>query len=231
MTFKETLRAGELIVGCFVKTPSAVIFETLSMTNLDCLCLDAEHAPFDRGTMDACVFAARAMGKAILVRVAANAPEHILSALDLGATGVVVPHVRRGYAGTPRAAGYGSRTMATHLARSAAETVVVAQIEDIEAIDAVNEIAQVPGIDALFVGRADLTVAYGADSSDDPRVIAAVDSVCEAGRRHGRTIGMFLARPSDVPEWRGKGASLFLLGSDHGFMTAGAAEMLKAARG
>ena len=249
MNFKDTLRAGELIVGCFVKTPAPVVFEALSLTALDCLCLDGEHSPFDRSSMDGCVFAARASGKPILVRVQANQPEHILNALDLGATGVVVPHVRsvaearaavraahygpggRGFAGTPRAAGHGTRTMADHLARSAAETVVVAQSEDVEAIDCVDEIAQVEGIDALFVGRADLTVAYGASSPDDPRVIAAVDKACDAGRRHGRVVGMFLPRPADVPKWREKGASLFLLGSDVGFMMAGAADMLREAKG
>lgn len=249
MTFKDRLRAGELIVGCFVKTPAPVVFEALCLTALDCLYLDAEHAPFDRGSMDGCVFAARASGKPILVRVPANRPEHILGALDLGATGVVAPHVRdaaearaaaraahygpggRGFAGSPRAAVYGTRAMAEHLARSAAETVVVAQIEDAEAIDRVDEIAQVDGIDALFVGRADLTVAYGAASPDDPRVIAAVDKVCEAGRRHGRVVGMFLPRPADVPQWREKGASLFLLGSDVAFMMAGAADMLRQAKG
>jgi 2-keto-3-deoxy-L-rhamnonate aldolase RhmA len=104
---------------------------------------------------------------------------------------------------------------------------VIVQIEDPEAIDAIDDIAQVPGIDALFVGRVDLTVAYGADSQDDPRVLDAVEAVCEAGRRHARPVGMFLSRAEDVAKWRGKGANLFLLGSDHGFLLAGAAELLR----
>ena len=121
--------------------------------------------------------------------------------------------------------------MADHLADSAARTVVVAQIEDVEALDCLDAICAVPGIDALFVGRVDLTVAMGASSQDDPRVIAAVDAICAAGRRHGRTVGMFLARPADAVLWRGKGASFFLLGSDHAFMFSGAAETLRQARG
>ena len=243
--FKQRLAAGKLLVGSFVKTPSPIIVEILALTGLDCLCLDAEHAPFDRGTLDLGILAARAAGKDVLVRIPSASPEYCLNALDCGATGVVVPHVRsadearaivqscrygaggRGYAGSSRAAGYTTLPMAAHLAASAARSIVILQIEDPEAIDAIDEIAQVPGVDALFVGRVDLTVAYGADSQDDVRVVAAVAAVCDAGRRHGRPVGMFLARPEDVPSWHAKGANLFLLGSDHGFLLAGAAELLR----
>ena len=248
MSLKQRLAAGERIVGTFVKTPSPIIVEVLGLTGLDCLCLDAEHAPFDRIAIDGCALAARAAAMPLLVRVPTASPEHILNALDCGATGVVAPHIRsaaeaeafakacrygrggRGYAGSSRAAGYTTRGMAQHLAASAAETVAIAQIEDPEAIDAIDAIAQVEGIDALFVGRVDLTVAYGAASQDDPRVIAAVEKVCEVGRRHGRPVGMFLARIEDVPLWAEKGASLFLLGSDHSFLLAGAADLIARTR-
>lgn len=243
-TLRQRLAARETIVGTFVKTPSPIIVEVLALTELACLCLDAEHAPFDRAAIDGCAMAARAGGIELLVRIPATAPEHVLNALDCSATGIVAPHVRsagearalakmarygaggRGYAGSSRAAGYTTRTMAANLAAAAERTVVIAQIEDPEAIDEIDDIAQVEGIDALFVGRADLTVAYGTTDQDDPRVVAAVEAVCAAGRRHGRPIGMFLARESDVPLWVEKGASLFLLGSDHGFILGGAARLL-----
>lgn len=248
MTLKARLAAGERIVGTFVKTPSPIIVEVLALTELDCLCLDAEHAPFDRLAIDACVLAARAGGKDVLVRVPSTQPEHVLNALDCGATGVVAPHVRsvaeaealvrmahygasgRGYAGSSRAANYTTRSMADHLTASGASTVVIAQIEDPEAVEAIEAIAQVEGIDALFVGRADLTVAYGTTDQDDPRVVAAVERICAAGKAAGRPVGMFLARPSDIPQWAAKGASLFLLGSDHGFLLAGAKALVETGR-
>lgn len=248
MTLKERLSAGEPVIGSFVKTPSPIIVEVLAMTDLDCLCLDAEHAPFDRLAIDACAMAARAAGKDLLVRVPAVTSEHVLNALDCGATGIVAPHIRsaaeaealvrmahygaggRGYAGSSRAAGYTTRPMAAHLQGSAKRTVVIAQIEDPEAVEALDEIAAVDGIDALFVGRVDLTVAYGATDQDDPRVIDAVERVCAAGRRHNRAVGMFLARPGDIPLWRQKGASMFLLGSDHSFLLAGAAALVAHAK-
>ena len=243
-TLKERLAAGELLVGTFVKTPSTIVVEVLGLTGLDCVCLDAEHAPFDRGSLDSCISAARASGMEVLVRVPSGAPEHLLNALDCGATGVLVPHVRsaaeaeglvkaahyghggRGYAGSSRAAGYTTLPMARHKAASAARTVVIAQIEDPEAVEEVEAIAEVSGLDALFVGRVDLTVAYGAETPDDPRVVAAVERVCAAGLAAGKPVGMFLARVDDVAYWRGRGASLFLLGSDHGFLLAGANELV-----
>jgi 2-keto-3-deoxy-L-rhamnonate aldolase RhmA len=175
----------------------------------------------------------------VLVRTPSAAPEHILQALDSGAAGVVVPHLRsvaeaeaavratryvrggRGYAGTTRAAGFGTRGMAAN--RSAGENVVlIGQIEDVEAIDAIEAIAAVEGVDALFIGRADLTVSFGVESPDDPLVVDAVERVCQAGKAAGRTIGMFLARPGDAQQWLAKGASLFLLQSDHDFLRSGA---------
>lgn len=243
-TLKARLAAGDLLIGSFVKTPSAIVTEVLSLSALDCLCLDAEHSPFDRLALDQCIMAARAQGKPVFVRVPSAAPDQILNALDCGATGVVIPHVRsasearaivaashygaggRGYAGSSRGAGYTTRSMSDHLTASAKNTVVIIQIEDPEAIEAIDDIAAVEGVDALFIGRVDLTVAFGASSQDDPRVIAAVEAVCAAGRRHGRATGMFLTRPSDVQHWQSKGATLFLLGSDHAFMLEGAARLL-----
>ena len=244
-TLKARLAAGNLVVGTFVKTPSPIVVEVLGMTALDCLCLDAEHAPFDRGSLDGCIHAARAAGMEVLVRVPTGAPEHILQVLDCGATGVVVPHVRsvaeaeavvkaarygergRGYAGSSRAAGYTTLPMAAHRKNSAERTVIVAQIEDPEAVENVEAIAAVAGLDALFVGRVDLTVAYGAESQDDPRVVSAVERVCAAARNAGKPAGMFLARVEDAAYWRDRGASLFLLGSDHTFLLAGAADLVR----
>lgn len=237
--FKARIASGGATIGTWVKTPHPMIVEVLALTPLDCLVLDAEHAPFDRGSLDLCIAAARAGGMPVLVRPPTAAPEHILQALDSGATGIIAPHVRsaaeaealvrachhgrggRGYAGTPRAAGFGTLGMAGTLA-AGRDVTVIAQIEDVEAVDAIVAIAAVPGVDALFIGRADLTVAYGVPSPDDPVVVAAIDAVVAAGTAAGRALGLFLARPDDAAAWQAKGVGLFLLASDHDFMRAGA---------
>ena len=71
----------------------------------------------------------------------------------------------------------------------------------------------------------DLTVALGASSPDAPEVVAAVDHVIEAGQKSGIAVGMFVPRNADVASWRAKGATLFLQGSDHSFLRAGAAAL------
>ena len=246
MMLKDRIAAGETLLGTFLKTPSPILVEVLATCGLDLLCLDAEHAPFDRSDIDACIMAARAGGLPVLVRTPTAAPEHILNALDCGADGVLLPHIRsaaeaaavaaaaaygpggRGYAGSSRAARYGLAPMGEHRAASAARTVVVAQIEDVEALDEIDAIAATPGIDALFVGRIDLTVALDAASPDAPEVIAAVDRIITAGRAAGRPVGMFVPRNEDVARWRDKGATLFLQGSDHAFLRSGAAALRQA---
>ena len=120
--------------------------------------------------------------------------------------------------------------MAKHRA-TARDVVVIAQIEDVEGVEAIDEIAAVEGVDALFIGRADLTISYAADTPDDAVVVAAVDRICAAGQAAGRTVGMFLGRVGDVPEWREKGTSLFVLQSDQDFLLKGAAGLAEAIRG
>lgn len=243
---KARLAAGEVLLGTFLKTPAPILVEVLATCGLDLLCLDAEHAPFDRAAIDACLLAARACGLPTIVRTPTAAPEHILNALDCGADGVLLPHVRsaaeaaeavaaatyrpggRGYAGSSRAARYGLAAMAEHRAAAAGRTTVIAQIEDIEALSELDAIAAVPGLDALFVGRIDLTVALDAASPDAPEVIEAVDRVIAAGRAAGVPVGMFVPRNEDVAGWRAKGATLFLQGSDHSFLRAGAAALRQA---
>jgi staphyloferrin B biosynthesis citrate synthase len=247
MNFKERLAKGDYVLGTFLKTPHAHLMEVLATTGLDCICLDGEHAPFDRRDLDMCILAGRANDFPVLVRIDHASDHQILNALDCGADGVVIPHVKtaeqaralakachygpggRGYAGSSRSAGYGLSAMVAHQQASAARTTVIVQIEDVEALTEIDAIAAVDGIDALFVGRIDLTVALGCSDPDDPKVIAAVDQIVTACVNAGRAVGMFLPRPSDVAHWREKGVTFFLLGSDHSFMRAGVAAMRVAA--
>ena len=243
MGFKQDLQSGKPLLGTFLKTPHPHVVEVLATGGLDCLCIDAEHAPFDRQAIDLCLMAARAGGMPALVRPASGAAHELLNALDCGADGILVPHIRspeeavslarqahygaggRGYAGSSRAAAYGLTSIPDHLAASVARTTVIAQIEDSEALEQIDAIAAVEGIDALFVGRIDLTISLGCSSPDDPRVVAAVDLIVAACKRANRASGMFLARASDVGQWRAKGSSLFLLSSDHSFIRSGARSM------
>jgi len=229
-----------------VKTPHHSVVELLGLTTLDCVCLDAEHAPFDRNALDTSILAARAADLPSLVRVPRADPADILNALDLGATGVVIPHVAsavtaravaeagrygaggRGYAGSTRAARYTTHSLAENLARAHAEVTLIAQIEDADALSVIDDIAAVDAIDALFIGRMDLTVSLGADSPNEPVVLDAVARICEAARRAGRSVGMYTTTTEEARRWFDGGASLFLLGSDQQWILQGAGELRKA---
>lgn len=246
--FRSRLLEKELLVGTFVKTPSMMVAEVLAQTSLDVMCIDAEHSPFDRSDIDLSLKAYRAADKPALVRVQSMAPEHILNALDCGATGIVVPHVDsaekakavakasrygdggRGYAGSTRAAGYGGNSVAKNLAQNAEETTVIAQIEDLAALDCIDEIAAVEGIDCLFLGMMDLTVALGEESAKAEAVVAAAERVCKAAVAADRRLGIFVPDAADIPYWQDRGVSLFLMASDHAFIKQGAARLVAAAK-
>lgn len=178
------------------------------------------------------------------MRVANSEASTILSSLDCGATGILVPHVataakarevaasaryrggRRGYAGSVRAAGFGAKSMWTFIDESDALTTVIAQIEDPEALDEIEAIAAVDGIDGLFIGRGDLTAAFGAPSSDAPQIREAVERIARAAADAGKPIAVFIGNNSEAPWLRDFGASMFVVGSDQSFLRRGAATAL-----
>jgi len=243
MNLKQTLATKEPLLGTFIKTPHFHNTEVLAHTNLDVLCLDAEHAPFDRSDLDTCVLAAKSQQKPVIIRVPDSENATILNALDLGADGVVIPHVLnaeharrivqkcfygpdgRGYAGSTRFAGYTTNKLPDNLAANTKETCVIAQIEDLEAVDDIDAICQVDGIDCIFIGRMDLTVALQQTDASHPDVLAAVNKVVAATQKHNKNCGMFVGNLNELPLWIKAGVSLFLLGSDHGFMLSGAAQL------
>ena len=240
---RRKLASGDRLIGTWIKTPSPIVVEVLADTELDLVILDAEHAPFGRFELDACVFAAKASGMDVLVRVPNAEPHHILQALDTGATGVLVPHVRtaeeavkvsrsarfgpggRGYAGSTRAAGYGTKPMEEHKAESDSRTVVVVQLEDAEAVAHAGEIAAIEGIDGIFIGTVDLSVSLGASGPDAPAVLEAVDEIARAACEEGCPIGVFANRAEQVSHFAEIGVTLFLMQSDHAFLRSGAAAL------
>lgn len=248
-TFKSRMRSGEILSGTFMKTPSFQLIEILAMSGMDFIAIDAEHAPFDRGTVDSCLGMARALDFPALVRIPDGSPAQILTMLDSGATGLVVPHVNtadkardiaraarfgnggRGFAGSTRWAGYATRPMTDVLRQSETETVVLAQIEEPEAVDAIDEIAAVDGIDGLFVGPADLAVCYGLTDPAAPEVRLAIKRVGEAAKKHGKCLVTFAPNTSWVSELKDLGVTMFFIGSEQGFMLAGAKAMADGVKG
>ena len=241
--FKQRLADKQPLLGTFIKTPHHHNTEVLSQLGFDTLCLDAEHAPFDRGDLDTCTLAAKANQQHVLVRIPNDHHDTILNTLDLGADGIVIPHVKnaqqlesivkqcyyghngRGYAGSTRMAGYTTNNIQQNLAHNANNTAVIAQIEDIDALGQLDAICQVKGVDCLFIGRMDLTVALGETNPNAPKVLETVNRIVEVANKHNLATGMFIANLDELDHWLKQRVSLFLLGSDHSFMLAGANQL------
>jgi 2-keto-3-deoxy-L-rhamnonate aldolase RhmA len=238
--FKQALANKRALLGTFVKTPHYHNTELLSKLGFATLCLAAEHAPFDRRDLDGCILAAKANHQHVLVRLPNDSHDSILNALDLGADGLVIPHIKtaaqlskvvkncyyghngRGYAGSTRMAGYTTRNINQNIEHNRLNTTIIAQIEDLDALDQLAEICQVDGLDCLFIGRMDLTVALGETDPSSPKVIETIEKIVEVARQYNVSVGMFIADLNELTGWLQKQISLFLLGSDHSFMIAGA---------
>ena len=222
-------------VGTFVKTTSPHVIEILGGSGLDFAVLDAEHAPYDRAALDLAILAGRAAGLPLFVRVAERSAAALLSVLDMGAAGVLVPHVDteqdardvvahcrfvggdRGYSSSPRAAGYGALGMKQAIAHGD-RNVVVCQIESVAAVENAARIAAVPGVGALFVGRADLALSMGLDNAQAPRVLEATEGVIRASLAAGTPVGMFVGSQAEREKYRALGVSWFVHGSDQSLL-------------
>ncbi len=244
--FRARFRAGEHLLGTFIKSPGIHSVEIIGSVGFDFVVLDGEHAPLDRAAIDLGLCAARAAGVAGFVRVSSAAPTEILTALDCGAVGVLVPHVfsvekareavaasryrggARGFSSGGRAGDYGARGLWEHVDAQDRQTTVIAMIEDPQALDQLDAIAAVEGLDGFFIGRADLTLALGAESPGAPQIMEIVRSVAKAGRAAGKCVCVMAASADEARSFQEMGVSAFIVDSDQTFMRRAATIALKA---
>lgn len=232
-SFRQRLLAGDRLVGTFLKTPTSHGTEIVAGVGYDFVVIDQEHAPFDRTSTDIALMAARGCNIPALVRV--SGPDTILSVLDCGATGMLIPHVAsaayarevaamcryrgcRGFATSTRAGGYTAVPMWQHIRASDDAVTVIAQIEDPEALDEIDAIAAVEGIDSLFIGRGDLTAAFGNETPNPPAVRQAVEKIAAAARRANKPVSVYVGGRPDAEWLKGHGATTFIFNSDQGFL-------------
>jgi len=240
----EALSDGDVVVGAWTLSFSPRVAEVLSRTGVDWIGIDAEHAPVGRERTEELVRAIEADATPVvrLPSVETAAAGAAKSALDSGAKGVIVPGVEsatdaeravraarfppegdRGVAGTTRANRYGE-AFSEYVAAANGETLVVVQIESPKAIERVDEILAVDGIDVAFVGENDLSSAYGYPGEKDrPEVREAREAVLEAARENGVYPGIAARTPENLTERAARGWRFFLLGADLSIVREGIA--------
>jgi 2-keto-3-deoxy-L-rhamnonate aldolase RhmA len=244
----ERLRSGQPVIGSWMQIPHPMVAETLAQTGVDFLLVDGEHAPIPPHMLLQVLPGVDRFGMPIIYRVPWNRPEYIKAALDIGATGVMVPMVNsaaearqavaaaryppsgtRGI-GAWRASNYYQNDSA-YRATANENALVVVQIETIEALHAVDEIAATPGVDVMFVGTGDLALSMGKNPGAlDADLLEACRLVALAARDSGIVAGIVTGRPDDLPIFRQMGFRFFTHGVDVGYILEGGRRVSEAMR-
>jgi len=194
---KEKLKAGEPVFGVSVMIPSPQIVEMVAAAGFDWVLLDCEHGTLTLESVELMAMAAEASGITAIARPVSRSAEHILQVLDRGVMGVQVPHVntaadarevlaavkyhpvgKRGLAAGTRSAVYDSiGTLADYVKAANESTLIAIQLEDKEAIDNIDELLKVEGIDVFFIGPSDLSQSMGHPGNPKaPPVAEAIES-------------------------------------------------------
>ncbi len=208
---KRLLAEGKPALGCSVMIPSPQAVELVAGVGFDWVLIDMEHGTIGLESAELMVMAAEARGITPIVRPPTNARRAISAAMDRGAQGVQVPHVNtaedardavnavrfgpgdnRGLAAGTRAGDYGlGLPVGDYIARTATESLVCVQIEHAAALDHVDEMLGVEGVDVFFIGPSDLSQSMGHPGDPKaPAVTAAIDEVLEKIVAAGKTPGM-----------------------------------------
>lgn len=244
---KARLGADEPSIGSLVTVPSPDVAEVLAQVGFDYLWIDTEHAPMDLVQAQTLI---QAVGGRCpcLVRVPSAAEVWIKKVLDIGCSGIIVPQVRSASEaqqivawclyppdgersiGITRAHGYGM-TFREYVGRVNEELVIVIQVEHRGAVDEIDAIAAVRGVDAVMVGPFDLSGSLGVlGDTDHPRVNEAVDRVRRSCQAAGVPVGIFAEDVGRAKQYLEEGFSLIALGMDVLFLWRSAQAALDGAR-
>jgi 4-hydroxy-2-oxoheptanedioate aldolase len=245
---RARLAAGRATLGTFVGAASPVTAEACAAAGVDWLVLDLEHGSGGEEQVRQVVPAAGAYGVATVVRVESAARIRIGRVLDLGAAGVMLPRLDTAaeVAEAVRHLRYpphGDRGVATYnracrfaldpgaLARAGGEVVGVVQIESASAVEQVEQIAALDGVDVLFVGPQDLSFNLGVPFAlDSPAYLDAVDRVRAAAERHGKACGLLVGDGAAAARRLAEGWRFVAIGSDATLLAATVTAELARAR-
>lgn len=226
---KSTIENKQHAIGTFLGVANPSIVEILGYTGLDFIVIDTEHGPYDTMPMSDLIRAAESKGLSPIVRVADLTHKEIQRALDNGAEGIIIPCLRdvdsfrkavdltkfaplgnRGFI-KGRGSGFGnepwaSGTLTEYMQNSNEKVLLLPQCETKEALDNIEEIVQIEGIDGIFIGPFDLSISMGIPGQfDAPEFKEAVDRILSACRQAGKLCMMFTGSVEDARAYIDKG--------------------------
>lgn len=245
---KHILRDGGTVLSSSVRLPEPGLVEILGYAGFDFVLIDGEHGSMGWADMERMVLAAFAAETVPVVRVWKNEPELVMRALDLGAQGILIPHCRtvddarrlraaglyapegnRGI-GPARGRRWGTVPADEYYATINREVLLLAMIEDPEAVKDIDAIAAV-GLDVLWVGTGDLAAAYGVPGQlDHPKVREAAERVLAAGKKANVAVGFPAQSAEDAIERRRQGYRAIGYGGAESYVMTHARQYLSAMR-
>jgi 4-hydroxy-2-oxoheptanedioate aldolase len=247
-SLRSRVLAGETLFGTFIFSASPLIVEVAARSGFDWLLIDLEHGTARESDLLSLLMAAGAHVPT-LVRVESGERIRVGRALDLGADGIMVPQVHgveqarrvarwmryqpggeRGVALFTRGLEYG-RLGHDGVASRHLDLLGVVQIESRGALDEVEAIAEVDGVDVLFMGPTDLSHALGIPGRlDDPAFGAALTRIGRAARQAGKAAGALVASPEDVGRYTVEGFTMLGISSEASILSRALHSTLDSAR-
>lgn len=244
----DRIRRREPCIGTWLSIGSPVIAELAAASGFDWLLFDLEHGAHSDAVLLGNLQAIKGTPALPIVRVGAPHPDLILRALDWGSAGIMVPHVesaaeaagclqaihypprgRRGISRSARVYEYGLRPMPAP--PDLPSPVLFAQIETLQGVQQVDEIAAVDGVDVLFVGPADLAFDLSVRrNGHTPAYEDCLARVAAAARAHGKQAGILVRTMSDIPALRDRGFTHFAVESDLGIIRNRYTQLLEGTR-
>ncbi|MGH3906058.1 MAG: HpcH/HpaI aldolase family protein [Pseudonocardiaceae bacterium] len=247
-TLKLRLLDRQPCRGLWLSLPNVATVRLLARMPFDWLVVDAEHGPMGAETMTQMVAAIADAGRAPIVRVAQGNVENIKRALDAGAWGIIAPMVNSAAQAEAVVAAakfpplgqrsFGSAwagltlgmSMAEYRREANSQILVLPQIESKEALDHLDAIVRVRGIDGVFVGPVDLAISLGVEPDLDnphPLVRKALDDIVRAAGTQGLPAGIYCSSASAAAEWIRQGFLLVNVVSDVGALLQGVRTQLE----
>jgi len=225
---KNELAAGKVAIGVAIGVPWVEAVEIAGYAGYDFILIDTEHGAIDASDAQRLVLAAQGVNVAPIWRVGGTSRGEIKKALDWGATGILVPEIRTadeaalaveaaqyppaGRRGVDphRPIRYGLDDIKAYMQRANDEILICLMIELREAVENIEEIVQVEGIDVLNIGPCDLSTSLGIPFEvDHPKMLAAIDRVLEAALPRNLVVGLSGETPEHIRKWTARGMTFF----------------------
>jgi len=238
-SFKRRLLAGERLIGCWCSLANPITTEVLGVAGFDWILLDGEHSPNDVISFIPQLMALKDSVSAPIVRPSWNNPVELKRLLDGGFYNFLIPFIEsadeakravaatryppqgfRGVSVSQRSNKFGS--VKDYFTGINDQICVMVQIESRKGVEAVAEIAQIDGIDGIFVGPSDLAAGFGhLGNANHPEVQAAMAQIVAAAKAAGKPIGILAPVEADARRYMEQGITFVAVGSDLGVFRSG----------